>query len=119
MVGAGLALVVVPTAVIAGGVGAVVGLTGLTGLALWKLLRKNGPTISLEHVRTVIDTEPHARVENLRRFVRQHYKMPRFLKLELYIRRGEERVLLENGQNLATYGITSANGATVYANIRL
>ena len=115
----GAMIVIIPTAVIAGGAVGLGAVVGLAGFGLWKLLARNGPTVSLNHIKTVIDTEPHATVENLRLYIRKHYKMPRFVKLELYIRRGEERVILQNDRTLADYGISSANGATVYVNIHL
>ena len=75
-------------------------------------------SIPAEKVKEVIDTEPHASVNQLKLYLRHFYNLPTTTRLILFIRRENQETELTGG-TLESYGITGDDCESVYARLIL
>ena len=89
-----------------------------TGTALWKLLTNNF-TVPPEQITELIDTERTVTIHELRQYLRRLHKVPRMVKLKLYVERENRRIELKDKETLSDHDITNESQLTVYAQYSL
>ena len=71
------------------------------------------------HVVKPIDTEPNVSIQALRQGLRRLHKVPRIVKLKLYVERENRKIELKDKETLSDHDITNESQLTIYAQYSL